>query len=51
MKRSRVPVPKPPTEPKPKPVRLGRLDANAKTPEIPPGATVTVRLVNRKRSA
>ena len=51
MKRSSVPAPKPPAEPKAKPVRLGRLDANAKMPEIPPGATVTVRLVNRRRPA
>ena len=29
------------------PVRLGRLDEFAKMPEIPPGATVTVRVVNR----
>ena len=29
------------------PVRLGRLDEFARMPEIPPGATVTVRVVNR----
>lgn len=29
--------------------KLGRLDADAKMPEIPPGSTVTVRLVDRKR--
>lgn len=28
-------------------IDLGRLDEFAKMPEIPPGATVTVRLVNR----
>ena len=33
------------------PVRLGRLDEFAKMPEIPPGATVTVRVVNRYPAA
>lgn len=49
MSSRKPPAPKPPAAPKPKPENLGRLDASAKMPEIPPGATVTVRLVNRKR--